>query len=195
MTNFSITLIQQVQNGNQNACNQLYKQLLPYVKGILYNTSKCRNGIWLDDLSHDITSHILCGHVINNFNCVYNFKAWVATVTKNKFVDYLKKQNKYANEFVESRLSANDGDDVASYMVNHSDFTLADDNFLRNEKSNYLNRIIEKHLNEDMKTIIKLWYYDGYNQEEIAKITGWSISQIGVLHHRAKQKLKQFLNY
>lgn len=195
MTNFSITAIQQVQNGNQNACNQLYKQLLPYVKGILYNTSKSRNGIWLDDLSHDITSHILCAHVINNFDFKYNFKAWVATVTKNKFVDYLKKQNKYVNEFIESKLNGNDDEDVTSYIANHSDFTFADDNFLRNEKSNYLNKIIEKHLNDDMKTIIKLWYYEGYNQEEIAKITGWSISQIGVLHLRAKQKLKQLIKY
>jgi len=196
MANFSNTLILQVQNGNQKACEQLYKQILPYVKGILYNLSKNRNGYLMNDLSYDITAHILSNHVINNYNLNYNFKAWLAAVTRNKFIDYLKKQNKYANEFCEARLFTNNDDDkVISSIVNHSDQISADENFLRNEKSKYLKTVIDKCLNEDMKTIIKLWYYEGLNQEEISELTGWSLSQVGVLHHRAKLKLKQYLNY
>ena len=169
---------------------------MPYVKGILFNLSNGRNGIWLKDLSHEITSHILCIHVINNFNIEYKFTAWVAKITKNKFIDYLKKQNKYANEYCEARLLGNNYEnEIINEIINHSDYNFADAYYLQNEKNNYLNNIIEKYLNNDMKTVIKLWYYEGLNQEEIAELTGWSTNQVGVLHHRAKQKIKKYINY
>ena len=193
MTNFSNTTIEAAQNGDNKAFNDLYKRLIPYVKGIIVNVSKNYYGTWIKDLAHDITAHLLSTEVLKHYDTSYNFKSWVGTIARNKCIDYFKACNKRINEYNCANLSRDNDDHFGIEMLNHKDDLTPEYALLKQEQSAYIMNLIKNNLNQDMQTIIRLWYFEELNQDEIVELTGWSHNQIGVLHYRAKQKLKDLL--
>lgn len=192
MSTFSNHLILAAQNGEQKAFNELYKKLLPYVKGILVNVSNHNYGAWMIDLAHDITSHILNPDILSRYDLDSNFNAWVGTIAKHKCIDYFKSRKRRENECNMSKLSSNN-EGFTLDDLHHTDGKTAESNLFKSEQSHHLMTIVKKHLSEDMQTIIRLWYFEEFDQHEISKITGWTVSKVGVLHLRAKQKLKELL--
>lgn len=58
------------------------------------------------------------------------------------------------------------------------------------------NRILEEafsRLNETQRSLVMLKDYEGYNYEEIGKITGLSESQVKVYLHRARLQLRTYI--
>ena len=197
MTNFNESLLISVQNGNQKACDTLYKTMLPYIKGVILNVSGNKNYHEVGELAHEITAHIMRADIINRFIIGQNFKSWIASITKNKYIDYYRHNARHKQVIYNSEMFCqNDGDTdntQSSIIANHTNGLMSDFNCLKKEQAIILFNTIKNHLNYDMKKVIELWYFEELNQEEIAKITGWSENQVGVLHYRAKQKLKSVL--
>jgi len=55
-----------------------------------------------------------------------------------------------------------------------------------------LNEALNK-LNETQKSLVLLKDYEGYNYQEIGKITGLNESQVKVYLHRARLQLREYL--
>jgi RNA polymerase sigma factor (sigma-70 family) len=194
MANFNLELIEEAKSGKQKALTDLYNILLPYVKGILFNISGNRFGDWMNELAHEITSHLLSKNVINRYESRYKFTSWVSVVTQNKFKDYLKYKKCRQNVIYASDLILNEDNDENYNIINYTDNILADLNFIKKEEYDRIVNIINFYLPNDMRIIIRMWYLEELTQDEIAKITGYSTNKIGVIHHRAKQKLREIMN-
>jgi RNA polymerase sigma factor (sigma-70 family) len=64
------------------------------------------------------------------------------------------------------------------------------------QKNNELHKILMQalnRLNETQRSLVMLKDYEGYNYEEIGKITGLNESQVKVYLHRARIILKEYL--
>ena len=55
-----------------------------------------------------------------------------------------------------------------------------------------MNEALNK-LNETQKSLVLLKDYEGYNYQEIGKITGLNESQVKVYLHRARLQLREYL--
>lgn len=102
------------------------------------------------------------------FKSEEHLKAWLIRVAINKSINYLKSNRKKV-------LSLDENIDVAT---EHSE-------------SGEMEELLE--LPEFDRSVIYLYYYEGYSIKEIAKITGKSANSINIRLFRAREKLKTLL--
>jgi RNA polymerase sigma factor (sigma-70 family) len=193
MRNLTDALILKAANGSQQACAEIYKETLPYVRGVLFNLTGRKNALWLKDMAHEVLSHVLRPEILQRYTPGTNFNSWVAVIARNKCIDFLK--NKKLNNTNVDSLDENPyGYDVLCHKTSafkSGDF--ADTRIMKKENAQLLWAAIENNLNEDMKLFVQLWYIEELSQEEIAKRTGWTETNIGVIHFRVKKKLREAL--
>lgn len=101
-------------------------------------------------------------------------KSYLFTVAYNQMIDHIRKTKRVSltDEFAET-------DQRSNYQVN------AD---VQKTLHEALNR-----LNETQRSLVMLKDYEGYNYEEIGKITGLNESQVKVYLHRARITLRNYL--
>lgn len=101
-------------------------------------------------------------------------KSYLFTVAYNQMIDHIRKVKRISltGEFSET-----------SNGVNHQPETNA-----RKTLQEALDR-----LNETQRSLVMLKDYEGYNYEEIGKITGLNESQVKVYLHRARIALRSYL--
>ncbi|MFY8128969.1 MAG: RNA polymerase sigma factor [Chitinophagaceae bacterium] len=100
-------------------------------------------------------------------------KSFLFTVAYNQMIDHIRKNKKVivANEVTE--------DYKVGYQPNFE---------LRKKLNAALNTLSDLH-----KSLVLLKDYEGYNYDEIGKITGLKESQVKVYLHRARIQLKEYL--
>lgn len=100
-------------------------------------------------------------------------KSFLFTVAYNQMIDHIRKNKKVivANEITE--------DYKVGYQPNFE---------LRKKLNAALNTLSDLH-----KSLVLLKDYEGYNYDEIGKITGLKESQVKVYLHRARIQLKEYL--
>lgn len=103
------------------------------------------------------------------FKSEEHLKAWIIRVAINKSINYLKSNRKKV-------LSLDENIDVAGKQ-----------NFDRDEIEEL------QSLPRFDRSVIYLYYYEGYSIKEIAKITGKSANSINIRLFRAREKLKTLL--
>lgn len=103
------------------------------------------------------------------FKSEEHLKAWIIRVAINKSINYLKSNRKKV-------LSLDENIDVAG-----------EQNFDRDEIEEL------QSLPRFDRSVIYLYYYEGYSIKEIAKITGKSANSINIRLFRAREKLKTLL--
>lgn len=103
------------------------------------------------------------------FKSEEHLKAWIIRVAINKSINYLKSNRKRV-------LSLDENIDVAG-----------EQNFDREEIEEL------QSLPRFDRSVIYLYYYEGYSIKEIAKITGKSANSINIRLFRAREKLKTLL--
>lgn len=72
------------------------------------------------------------------------------------------------------------------------DFESADEVFIKQEEYALLHEAID-HLDEKYRKVMTLLYFYGMKEKEIAEELGLSISNVGVRIHRAKIKIKEYI--
>ena len=101
-------------------------------------------------------------------------KSYLFTVAYNQMIDHIRKVKRinFTEEFSETSGGIN-------YQVNSN---------VQKTLQEALNR-----LNETQRSLVMLKDYEGYNYEEIGKITGLNESQVKVYLHRARLTLRNYL--
>lgn len=100
-------------------------------------------------------------------------KAYLFTVAYNQMIDFIRKNKKMS---------------ISS--------TVPDDFKIINQPNNDLKKVLNEALQQlsDLhRSLVLLKDYEGYNYDEIGKITGLNSSQVKVYLHRARLQLKEYL--
>ena len=100
-------------------------------------------------------------------------KSYLFTVAYHQMIDHIRKNKRVILKEVFSEDS----------KITHQ--TIPDVKRILNEALSQLNEI--------QRSLVLLKDYEGYNYEEIGKITGLNASQVKVYLHRARLKLKSFI--
>lgn len=112
-------------------------------------------------------------HSFTRFDGRSKFSTWLYKVSLNTVLTFRRKNN---------RIPTDDLEKAAAYAVPHS----------KNEDTELLMMAI-KSLGETDRAIVSL-HLDGYENEEIADITGLTKNHVAVKLHRIKQQLSKKLN-
>lgn len=109
-------------------------------------------------------------------------KRILARIAINKSKDYLK------SAYIKKR----DGDDNDMIIENEVSNINIEEALIRNEKEEVIRNALEK-LNEPYKSLIKNYYFENFNLDELAKKTNSSKNTVKVQLTRGKEKLKLIL--
>ena len=140
----------------------------------LYAFSLCKEHY----LAQDLTSETFFKAILSLDDDVSYIKYWLFRVCKNLFIDHMRKDKEFINtEGLENILTTG---------------TTPLDKLVESEDKKYLyNEIME--LPYSYREIIILYYYCGFNLNEITKIAGITASSAKTLLFRARKKLKDKL--
>ena len=173
-------LIKECIRNNHKAQLQLYKL---FAKS-MYNTSlrMVQNAATAEDIVQE--SFLSAYRSLKNFREEIPFSVWLRRITINKSLDYLRKKQRSFLDFNE---------DIEDYSDSHTYESTDDTNALRKE-------LIE-HIKEEMKllpdgyrVIFSLYYFEGYDHNEIGQILNITPSSSRSQLTRAKQRIISNLN-
>ena len=112
------------------------------------------------------------------------------------FLRYVRKQPKFESETHEKawfiRVTINCSKNLFSFLqkINYDEF---DENLAaKEEPEEFMEELLEK-LTPDYRTVIHLFYYEGYSTDEISKILNKKGSTVRMQLTRARQLLKEFI--
>lgn len=141
----------------------------------LYLYSMCKNTALAEDLAQDT----FLKAILSLDDKHQNVKAWLFTVARNLFLNYAKK----------NRASVN-----IDELVNSEDTAVPTPvaKIIKDEQKQNLLKAMDM-LSATKKQILKLQYFGGLSQKEIANILKLSPSNVRVQAMRAKNELKKYL--
>lgn len=168
-------LIEECIRDNRKAQLTLYNQ---YVKS-MYNTCLriVKNTVTAEDIVQD--AFLSAFRSLKNFRQEVPFSIWLRRIVINKSLDYIRKQKNSLLDFYEE---VNDIPDTTG---------------IENTKDDSISKkILLKHIKEEMmllpdgyRVIFSLFYFEGYDHEEIGQILNISASSSRSQLSRAKQRI------
>lgn len=165
-------LIKRAKKGDKVA----FEKIILYYQNDLYKIAKTRlreN----DDIDDAIQETIISAYKsIHSLINISKFKSWLITILINK-CNYIYKQKKKNNNISYEAIQASQCILQETSKVN-----------LNIEFENLMSL-----LNDDEKTILVLYYYEGYKTKEIAKILKMNESTVRNKISRAKKKIEKDL--
>jgi RNA polymerase sigma-70 factor (ECF subfamily) len=174
-----LEIIQQAKEGNQSA----YKTLLnKYWKDVFnFQFSKTNN----EDEAEDITIKTFAKAFdkLNTFNNKYNFKTWLITISKNIYIDHLRKQNK-------TTISIHKDDNTVFDIKDNT--PSAEDKIITEQNLAKLLAYIKK-LKPHYQEIIQLRYFQEMSYKEIAEELNEPMNNVKVKLLRAKKLLAEII--
>lgn len=171
--------IQEAKNGNQAA----YKYLLnKYWKDVFnYQFSKTNN----EDEAEDITikSFAKAFDKLSAFNDNYNFKTWLITISKNIYIDHLRKEKKTTISITKN--------DNSVYNIK-DDAPSAEDLIITEQNLAKLLADIKK-LKPHYQEVIQLRFFQELSYKEIANELNEPMNNVKVKLLRAKKLLAEII--
>lgn len=158
-----------LKNGDKDAFNKL----IFYYQNDLYRIARSR--LKNDDDAYDaIQETVLSAYnSINKLINISNFKVWLIRILINKCNDIYKSKNKFRD--VSYKLYSEKNYESNSYQM----------------ESNLEINSLMSFLNDEERTILIMYYVQGYKSREIAKCLKIKESAIRMKIFRAKEKLKK----
>jgi len=136
------------------------------------------NNLEVDDIVED--SLISAYQNLNGFDNKLQFSSWILRIAHNKTVDFIKKKKpKIIND-----------EEILNLEFRISKHDLIEELEIKKEDSKNLHRAIDK-LELKYKEIIILYFFEDKSYEEISDILHITVSNVGVMLSRAKDKLKK----
>lgn len=168
-------LVEQAQSGDQSAFMELVTHYKPKITKIA-----CRFGRDVAEVS-DLTQEIFLEiwKALPGYKTKAPFEHWLSKVALNRCRKYLRQNyQQRQNELLQDAPAPNEANST-------------------NERSHRdAKEILEfamAQLKPDDSLILTLRELQGYNMEEVAELTGWSVANIKVKTHRARKRLKEIL--
>jgi len=169
-------IIEAVLNGNTASFEKIIERYEAMVFNLAYK--HIQNFEDAKDLTQDIFVTIY--NNLDKYNNDYKFFSWLYKISLNEIYSYLKK-TKWKKKI------------ISIEKVKHFLFS---DKKVYEEKSDLLyeiQKIIIKEKERD-REIFNMYYFDDYSVEKIAKISEESKSNVKVILHRLREKIKDKLN-
>lgn len=171
-------LLQQAQQGDQDAFAKLVDQYKSYVYTIVYRV--IGTSAVAEEVSQDVFVKVY--RKLNTFTGESKFSSWLFSVAYRTAID---QRRKLQRQPVTSEIQAQHQE----YFIaeNASDQTIID-----TERKHFLQKAID-NLNEEQAGVITLFYLKEHTIQEICEISGMTKSKVKVLLFRARKKLKTIL--
>jgi RNA polymerase sigma factor (sigma-70 family) len=176
----NIHLVQQLQNGDENAFRQLVVSYQDMVVRTAY--AYLKDAKEAEDLAQEVFISVYQN--ISEFRNEANLKTWIYRITINKSLNQIRKLKwKSAFQSIENivfpAIQVKDSSDPYIKLINK-------------EQEIILNSAMQK-LPESQRTAFVLHKYDDLSQLEIAEIMKISVAAVESLIHRAKMNLQKSL--
>jgi RNA polymerase sigma-70 factor (ECF subfamily) len=178
--------INKLKKGDQSA----FSQLLEHYQHKVFNT--CLSFVPNKEDAEDVAQEVF----LEIYKSIHKFKGksklstWIYRIATNKCLEFIRKKNaKKRFAFMQTILGNNIPVDKTAYFTefNHPGIVLEN-----KEKSATIFKAINT-LPESQKVIFTLAKIDGKSYQEIAEITGKSLSSVESVMFRAKKALQQKL--
>jgi len=105
--------------------------------------------------------------------------AWFYRVVHNLCVDWLKRESKRSDIYERIRKQTSEGETPAGVVSM--------------DRWQYLEGLVNQ-LNEKQRHVILLFFQEGLSYKEIADVTGFSMSNVGMLLHRGLKKMRSMMD-
>lgn len=172
-------LIEQAKEKNQKAFNVL---LNTYWSDVYrFQLSKTEN----EDEAEDITIKTFARAFdkIHLYNSVYNFKTWLISISKNIFLDHVRKQR---NDTVSINKKASEAYKISDESPSAEDQLIIEQNLA--ELLGYI-KLLKPHYQE----VINLRYFRELSYKEISETLGEPLSNVKIKLLRAKKFLAELI--
>lgn len=174
------TILEQIaaaKRGEQRAFSWLLSEFWQEV--YLFQLKRLNNEVEAEDIT--IQTFERAFNKISTFNENYSFSTWLITISKNIYIDDLRKQGRLPLSL-----------DSSPTPTIIDDTPTIEDSLIREQQLDYLLNSI-KQLKDPYRTAIQLRYLQEKSYKEIAEITGNSMSNVKVILLRAKKILAEIL--
>lgn len=174
-------LLQRVVAGDQQALNELFTQLRPYLHALVRRTL----GQDWKDASDIVQSslrriHENLDHLLDNDPTVPHLLAWIKKIVRNRAIDEARRKQHAPSPILDSALA-----DFPESLPPHQ---RAD----RDLRSLRLLQVLNL-LPERQRLVVEWHYFDRLRDEEIRQRLGGSVAAIRVLRCRALKELRRLL--
>ncbi|MBQ8208851.1 MAG: RNA polymerase sigma factor [Clostridia bacterium] len=144
---------------------------------ILYLNSYVMNIHTAEDLAEDVFFKLMVKRP--RFSPRFSFRAWLYAIGRNLAIDFMRRQRK------KSELSPEDENALAE----EEDLERS---YIKNEERIAVHRCLAR-IKEDYSEVLYLTYFEGFTNEDAARIMKKNKHQIETLIYRAKKSLRKEL--
>lgn len=132
--------------------------------------------------AEEITQRVFikCYQECSKFRGEAKLSVWIFRIAYNESLNFLKKRNKWVF------------DEVISHNRRTIQAPIVFENLERQDKKELIEKAM-RILKADERWVLILWCYEDLSYNEIAVYTGFTLSNVKIKLHRAKQQLKQEL--
>ncbi|MFA5026094.1 MAG: RNA polymerase sigma factor [Candidatus Shapirobacteria bacterium] len=170
-------IVQLIQRGDKEKFGEIIKRyqgkLFGYIKNLIN-----QNNMEVEDVVEDAL--ISAYENLNGFDTSKKFSSWIYRIAHNKAVDYFKKGRVKTENLEDKEEMLEIGKKLIEEME------------IEKENKARINRAVDD-LELKYKEVIILYFFENKNYEEISDILHISVSGVGVLLYRAKEKLRKIL--
>lgn len=176
-----LELVNEAKAGKQLAFSKLYEKYYGLMRYTIYNI--LHNSDATDDvLSMTFTKAFM---KIDTFVDNISFETWLKTIAINCSIDYIRQtREENSNTFI---------DDDDCYIQLNSTESSPEEKLIENENVNRINEAYET-LRPIYRILLDMKVNKGLSNEDIGKEVGLSSTQVRDLLHRARNRLKMFIN-
>ena len=177
--------------------NYYYGKVLSFVFNELGNKRS-------KDLSKDLTMEVMARVyeklLLDKFKIMDDktFNSWVMIMAKHHVGDYFRKLNGVrtlkviSGDNFSSVDSETEGDTFFGGMLGNGEMT-QEEAMINEEKNTFLSKALSK-INEKYRKVLEYSFVDELSYKEIGEKMGMTVSDVGVLISRAKNKLRSEIN-
>lgn len=168
--------INEILKGNLNAFQPIVKQYQNLVYSILNRV--LNNDEDIEDVGQEV--FIKVHEQLKNFKRESKLSTWIAKITYNTAINYVKKNSKYHFNTIDDHTDFHFSTETPETKLIGKEFDL------------YINRLISE-LPLQYRTVITLYHLDDFNIQEIQKVTKFPEGTIKGYLFRARKLLKEKL--
>ena len=178
--NDEIALVRRVQQGDEQAFNEVVQRFQAKVHSIIFGILRNRNDA--DDIAQQVFTKVYFS--IGSFDSRSALLTWIYKITVNECYDYLRKRK------VRKLVYESDISEEEELRVARSDATADKSPTVENELAlrDYVVRLLSRVSEED-RNLLLLKEVEGHSVDELADMTGMNQNTIKVKLFRARQKL------
>jgi len=178
--------LESARRGDLEAFGRIVAVLRPRLAGIVARYARMEQD--REDLLQEV--FIRAFRSLKKFRGAGSFEGWMRKIAVRTSIDWLRAKLR-RKEKAESELSENERNWISSRFSDTSTGN-PDQELQKNIAKEMLYKALDKLTPED-RTAVTLFELEGLSIVEIADITGWSISNVKVRCHRARNRLAKWV--